>query len=123
MRRPSCMSLALALSLAGLLLVSACTQNKSPPTPNAEFAGTPTDPAYPNLTVEFTDLSTGEIAEWRWDFNGDGIVDSTYQQKTDPSWRYPSVNRSYTVTLTVAGPQGEDTETKASYIRVAGCPG
>jgi len=117
------MSLVMVLAVAGLLLVSACAQRQSSLTPNAEFAGTPTDPAYPNLTVEFTDLSTGEIAEWRWDFNGDGMVDSTYQQKTNPSWRYPSVNRSYTVTLTVIGPGGEDTETKASYIRVAGCPG
>ena len=34
------------------------------------------------LTVNFTDrskISTGVVAGWEWDFNGDGIVDSTVQ--------------------------------------------
>jgi PKD repeat protein len=66
-------------------------------------------------TVSFTDLSTGEITSWSWDF-GDGNT-NTLQ---NPSNNY-SHDGLYTVTLTVTGPGGTDVETKPSYIYVQGC--
>lgn len=50
--------------------------------------------------VSFTDLSTGKIASWKWEF-GDGVT-STEQ---NPVHEY-SQGRDYTVTLTVEGPDG-----------------
>ncbi|MBD3170398.1 MAG: PKD domain-containing protein, partial [candidate division Zixibacteria bacterium] len=81
----------------------------------ADFSGDPTSGCSP-LIVNFTDLSTGEITAWQWDF-GDGGT-STVQ---NPSYTYnnPGI---YTVTLTVSGPEGSDTETKADYISVYESP-
>ena len=72
---------------------------------------------YRATAVQFTDRSKGEITGWAWDFNGDGIIDSTAQ---NPSYTYRR-NGSYTVILTVSGPYGKDTLTKKDYIKVAGC--
>jgi|APFre7841882630_1041343.scaffolds.fasta_scaffold140125_2 PKD repeat protein len=71
-------------------------------------------------TVQFTDQSTGEITEWKWDFNGDGVYDLTYNQPTNPT-NYYDQNGSYGVTLTVTGPGGSNTLTKPNYIYVSGC--
>jgi PKD repeat protein len=83
--------------------------------PSAAFSGTPTSGCAP-LTVVFTDESTGEITSWDWDF-GDGGT-STEQ---NPTYVYTSAG-TYTVSLTVTGPGGSDTETKANYITVYDVP-
>ena len=80
--------------------------------PHAQFAGTPRSGDAP-LTVTFKDFSFGAIATWLWRF-GDGST-STVQ---NPSHRYTTWG-SYTVTLTVAGPVGEDSETIADFVRVS----
>ncbi|MCP3920053.1 MAG: PKD domain-containing protein [bacterium] len=80
--------------------------------PVAEFAGTPTSGTAP-LSVSFSDLSTGEINGWGWDF-GDGGT-STAQ---NPGHTY-STDGVYTVALTVQGPGGADSETKTGYITVS----
>jgi PKD repeat protein len=68
------------------------------------------------LFVQFTDLSAGDppVSSWSWDFDNDGVVDSTLQ---DP---VASFNRSgnYTVNLTVQNTYSSDTEVKVDYIRV-----
>jgi len=132
--------------LAGLLLFSACpgqsptaTPTPSPtpivtatpvtiatlsptpiptfvPPPQADFVGNPTVCIGPTM-VNFTDLSTGEITSWSWDF-GNGHTGSTLQNTSD----YYSHNGNYTVSLTVQGPGGTDTETKPGYIYVYGLP-
>ncbi len=53
-------------------------------------------------TVHFTDQSTGIITTWEWDFDGDGVVDSTEQ---NPSFTFDTAG-TYTVLLTVTGPGG-----------------
>jgi PKD repeat protein len=64
------------------------------------------------LTVKFTDLSSGNISNWQWDF-GDGAK-STSQ---NPSHTY-SATGNYTVKLTVADSKGnKSTETKENVIR------
>jgi PKD repeat protein len=81
----------------------------------AEFSGTPTSGCAP-LTVNFTDLSTGEITSWDWTF-GDGGT-STDQ---DPVYTYNNAG-NYTVSLTATGPSGSDVETKVDYITVLDVP-
>jgi len=83
--------------------------------PRADFVANVTSGTEP-LTVAFTDLSQyfGTITSWQWDFNDDGVIDSTQQ---NPSYTYVQ-NGTYTVTLTVVGELGTDTETKIGYIRV-----
>ena len=80
-------------------------------TPTAEFSATPITGLAP-LRVQFTDKSTGTVTSWLWDF-GDGKT-STAQNPTNT---YTQVGK-YTVTLTVSGSCGEDTETKVNCISV-----
>ncbi|KPJ51584.1 hypothetical protein AMJ39_09650, partial [candidate division TA06 bacterium DG_24] len=82
-----------------------------PVPPVAEFSGNPRSGNAP-LTVNFTDLSFGSPTSWDWTFGDGGTSEDQH-----PSHEYTAVN-SYTVSLTVANPQGEDTETKPDYITV-----
>jgi len=79
--------------------------------PGADFTADQTEGTCP-LTVKFTDQSTGEITSWFWEF-GDGET-STEQ---NPTHTYNSTGY-FTVSLTVTGPGGSDTETKENYIHV-----
>ncbi len=81
------------------------------PPPTAAFTADPTSGCAP-LTVQFTDQSTGDITSYSWDF-GDGNT-STAQ---NPQHTYNNPG-TYTVTLTVSGAGGSDTETKVDYITV-----
>ncbi len=85
--------------------------------PGAAFSGTPTTGGV-GLIVSFTDESTGDITSWSWDFDNDGTPDSTEQH---PSYTYGAAG-TYTVSLTVTGPGGSDTETKTDYITVYDAP-
>ena len=81
--------------LSGLLLCWAllgCT----PEPPNVDFSATPIEGEVP-LEIQFTDQSLGEIDEWQWDFNNDGVVDSTLQ---NPLHIYYEAG-TYSVNLTV----------------------
>lgn len=81
------------------------------PPPVADFTASPTSGPAP-LTVRFTDLSTGEITSYHWDF-GDGAAST----ERDPQHTYQEPG-SYTVSLTVGGPGGEGTATKPDFIQV-----
>lgn len=85
----------------------------TPTPPTAEFAADVTLGTVP-LTVNFLDLSTGDIATWAWDFGDTGTsgVQDPSHTYTAPGW--------YTVSLTVTGFGGSDTMTKHAYIQVAG---
>jgi len=87
------------------------TTGAGPVAPTADFSATPTS-GNPPLTVNFTDLSTGDPTTWDWTF-GDGGT-STAQ---NPSHTYNSVGL-YTVSLTVSNANGSDSETKTDYISV-----
>ena len=65
------------------------------------------------IEVRFQDQSTGVIDTWLWDF-GDGTTGTV----TDPFHDYtqPGV---YTVSLSVSGPGGSDTEIKENFIRIS----
>jgi hypothetical protein len=83
------------------------TMLKGSPVP--EFSGFPRSGSMP-LTVNFTNQSVGTVSSYNWDF-GDGGT-STEQ---NPSHTY-SADGDYTVSLTVTGPGGSNTETKVNYI-------
>ena len=65
-------------------------------------------------SVQFTDLSTNSPTSWQWDFNNDGVVDSTMQ---NPNYTYTTAG-TYTVNLTVSNPAGSGDEVKSDYIVV-----
>jgi PKD repeat protein len=81
--------------------------------PTADFSGTPTSGTAP-LTVNFSDLSSGSPTSWAWDFDNNGVVDSTVQ---NPSFVYANPG-AYTVKLTVSNANGSSTKTKTGYISV-----
>jgi PKD repeat protein len=71
----------------------------------------------PGGTITFTSSSTGGIPPltYAWDFNNDGIVDSTNQK---PTYSY-AVAGTYTVSLKIIDLAGNsDTETRTGYIIV-----
>ena len=82
--------------------------------PVANFTANVTSGVAP-LTVQFTDLSTNSPTSWAWDFENDGIVDSTQQ---NPSYTYSTAG-TYTVNLTVGNAGGSDEEIKTDYITVS----
>ncbi len=77
--------------------------------PVADFSASPLTGQLP-LTVVFTDTSTGAINSWLWDFG-----DTATSTGQNPSHTYTAAG-IYTVTLTVTGPEGSDTQTRSSYI-------
>ncbi len=68
------------------------------------------------LTVAFSDQSSGTVTSYAWDFQDDGVIDSTEQ---NPDYTYTSQG-TYTVNLTVSGPGGSDSEVKTDFITATG---
>ncbi|HNQ12842.1 MAG TPA: PKD domain-containing protein [Bacteroidia bacterium] len=86
--------------------------------PIAEFSGTPTVGCN-SLTVNFTNLSTGNPTSWTWAFPGG--VPAAFVGANPPPVNYAAPG-SYTVTLTVTNAFGTDIESKTNYIVVNSCP-
>ncbi len=82
-----------------------------PGAPVAAFNSAPNSGTAP-LNVSFTDASTGTITARLWAF-GDGATSTAL----NPTHSYAA--GTYTVSLTVNGPGGTDTETKVNLIAVA----
>lgn len=83
------------------------------PQPFADFSSPDTIRCEPSLTSNFTDLSTGGVTAWQWDF-GDGGT-STLQ---NPSHTYTAYGL-YTVTLIATNGFGcKDTVVKTNYIKI-----
>ncbi len=79
---------------------------------SADFTANPESGAAP-LSVEFTDLSTGNPTMWSWDF-GDGASDIV----ANPTHVYETPG-TYTVVLTISNQEGStDSEIKVNYITV-----
>jgi len=79
------------------------------PTLRAEFTSS-SQMGVPNKLFNFIDQSSGTVQNWLWDF-GDGTT-STEQ---NPSHAYAATG-SYTVSLTVTGPEGSSIHTEENYI-------
>ncbi len=66
----------------------------------------------PPLSVEFTDISTGEVDGWDWDFG-----DNSGSAEKNPVHTFSHAG-SYSVTLTVYNPMQRDAVTKGDLISV-----
>ena len=64
--------------------------------------------------ISFENLSSPNATAWEWDFNSDGIIDSTEE---NPTWVYSQVGE-YNVTLTTWWGEESDSITKENYIRI-----
>jgi PKD repeat protein len=81
----------------------------------ANFTASPLSGSAP-LDVQFSDLSTGTVDTYLWDF-GDGGT----SVEASPLHSY-TTNGAYTVTLSITGPGGSDSETRTGYIAVGTAP-
>ncbi|MCK9592647.1 MAG: PKD domain-containing protein, partial [Methanoregula sp.] len=89
------------------------TVNEVPAAPVADFISNKRSGNAP-LEVRFTDSSTHTPTSWAWDFDNNGVVDSTDQ---NPKFSY-STPATYSVKLTVTNSLGTDEVTKTDYITV-----
>lgn len=64
--------------------------------------------------VEFSNFSIGDIQEYHWDFDNNGIIDS-YEEA--PSYIYQDTGW-YSVKLNVVGPDSTNTFVKQNYIHI-----
>src|SRR5882672_11345459 len=80
--------------------------------PSDGFAANRTSGTAP-VTINITSTSTGTVTSYAWDF-GDG-GSSTVQ---NPAHVYTTAS-TYSVTLTVTGPGGTNTQSKTNYITVS----
>ena len=78
-----------------------------------DFSATPESGGV-RLTVTFTDESNFETTAWEWDFDNDGVVDSTRQ---NPVYRYYRTG-TYTVRHSSSGLSGSFIEVKNDFIDV-----
>ena len=85
--------------------------------PVASFVGSPTAGVEP-LLVTFTDNSTGTITSRFWDF-GDGATSDTTSTVVAHTYAVTGTN---TVVLTVSGPVGTNSLSRAGYIVVTSPP-
>ena len=83
--------------------------------PTASFTASPTSGVAP-LTVQFTDTSSGTVESRAWDFQNDGVVDST---AANPTFTYSSAN-TYTAKLTVANGFGSSSTTRTITVSPPG---
>ena len=83
--------------------------------PVAHFSASATAGVAP-LALNFTSTSTGTISTYAWTF-GDGGTSAAQ----NPSHVYPAAG-TYSVSLTVTGPGGNNTQTNNNYIAVAATP-
>ncbi len=82
-------------------------------TVNANFAANDTNPC-PGATVQFSDLSTGNIVSRSWVFPGGTPATSG---SINPTVTYPSAG-AYNVTLTVSDGVSTNSITKTNYINI-----
>lgn len=82
--------------------------------PIAEFSANPIFGYYPSVEVNFTDESIGNVTNWFWDFQNDGIYNSFEQ---NPSFIYTDVG-IYDVKLKVSDGTQADSLIKYDYITV-----
>lgn len=85
---------------------------------NADFTVDVTSDCVNGAGFNFTDASTGVIAQWDWDF-GAGATPATSTDQNPGPITY-STSGLKTITLTVNG--GSDTETKVNFIEVMDVP-
>ncbi|MGR3320191.1 MAG: PKD domain-containing protein [Candidatus Anammoxibacter sp.] len=81
------------------------------PVPRAEFSASPLT-GFPPLKVQFTDASTGDVANWSWNF-GDGVISGLQ----NPGHEYLNPG-FYNVKLIVSNESGAGLENKINLITI-----
>jgi hypothetical protein len=81
--------------------------------PVANFTAFPLSGSVP-LTVQFSDLSSGNPTSWSWDFQNDGVFEN---RTRNPSYTFLSPG-IYSVKLHVANEYGSDSEIKTAFITI-----
>ena len=84
--------------------------------PVAQFSASTTSGSAP-LALNFTSTSSGTISTYAWTFG-----DATTSSAQNPSHVYAAAG-VYTVSLTVSGPGGSNTQTRSNYITVVNAAG
>jgi PKD repeat protein len=90
----------------------------APPAPVADFTWLPSSPRAGDTLTFDPSSSTGSPSGWQWDFNNDGIVDSTAM---NPTHVFGSAG-SYPVTLTVVNLTGVGSKIKTVVVAAAATP-
>jgi PKD repeat protein len=85
-------------------------------TPVADFSASKTNNVAQNESITFTNMSTGGITYYKWDF-GVGANPATATTSGPIDVTYNSVGAK-TIQLIVTGPDGADTITKTGYVNV-----
>ena len=80
----------------------------------ADFQASQTS-GYARLTVQFEDNSGGKIETWEWDFDNNGVIDSTGQ---NPTYTYNSAGE-YSVRLRITANGFSNEILKEKYITVS----
>ncbi|MGR3318272.1 MAG: FG-GAP-like repeat-containing protein [Candidatus Anammoxibacter sp.] len=96
---------------SGIKIMPGMINVKAGVPPTAAFGAAPLTGFAP-IRVEFTDASTGNINEWRWEF-GDGKTSK--KQSPDHKYKEPGL---FDVKLTVTGEEGTGVEEKTGLINV-----
>lgn len=89
-----------------------------PPGPVAAFTWSPDDPLEGETVTFNSDTSTGPPSGYQWDFQGDGIVDST---EPNPTYTYATAG-DYDVSLTVVNLSGVNTAIRTITVTSTSSP-
>lgn len=108
----SSIKIASTVALAAIFALANAGAIPAPPTAN--FSASLTNGAAP-LTVDFTDLSTGWITNWFWDFGDNTTTNMTLP--ANPTHTYEILG-TYGVELVVSGPTGVRVDTQPDLITV-----
>jgi PKD repeat protein len=84
--------------------------------PIARFSARPRYGEKP-LKVYFTNKSLGTVDTFDWDFGGDLLGKLEHSPDHSPIYTYKTP-ATYSVTLSITGPDGSDSKTKTNYITV-----
>jgi PKD repeat protein len=95
----------------GLVISGDTVVDGTLPAPTPDFSGAPRSGVGP-LGVTFTDLSSGALTGWAWNFGDGGTSTAQHPQHTY------TASGAYTVELVVSGPGGPATSRKLGYVNV-----
>ncbi len=99
------------IDYTGTVLDSFTIYKGVPAPPSADFSASPLVGTVP-LKVNFTDASTGPISVRHWDFQNDGVDETS---AVSPSFTYQQEGL-YAVKLTVAGAGGSDQKIRTGFV-------
>ena len=104
-------SISIAVLIIMVLIPVGCGNSNQSSTA-AAFIGSPLSGNAP-LEVKFDDHSVGDITDWFWDFDSNGVIDSI---ERNPTYVYKTPG-TYSVSLRVEGSEN-DTKIKLDYVEV-----